>query len=601
VPVVLSRASGNPNFGQEWSVSVSRAGDYLLNTWLRVQLPAVTLSPTNRFGANGRLRYTRSVLHALCREISISFNDLVAARIDSYFLDFWAAFTCPSGKSTGYSNMVGNLVDLIQPHKPGETIPSVDLNLPIPLWYSRDSGLSIPTASLPYNEIRLNFSFRGWQDILILDEITGPGTSRSYQPLVTDLAAGEPQIPLTQVWGTYCIVSNDERKRMGAAPRDILIEQVQTAPVQSFNPRSSGGTQSYDIRFSHAVKCLFFAARNKTCPSEHSNYTAASPVVHSTPTMDYVDFSPSGAVDPIANASLVYENSNRLSQMSAQFFSLIQPWYHAPVIPLQTGYHLYSYSLDLLALEGQGSTNYGKLTNVSLIPTASDATLNLGPPGSGNEYEQKFEFIISCISFNIIRVSGGALGAIFFGNKSKPKTVGCLARCTLPSEGKQCKEYHTRLPHDNVALYAYNRLVDNTLQYQQLQVVCKIPQKREPPAKSLLPSWLSKGVSGQVNCLGYGHNAVNRDNPRRKNLNTLLASAWFCLNDCSLAAHETLAPVQGNGYRVTYEGSSDPRVILRYSLDSCESTRHHRSRCSEYKYLQSQRFNWVFHSFPLPN
>ena len=42
VPVVLSRAAGNPAFGTEWSASISRAGDYLLQTWLRVTIPAVT-------------------------------------------------------------------------------------------------------------------------------------------------------------------------------------------------------------------------------------------------------------------------------------------------------------------------------------------------------------------------------------------------------------------------------------------------------------------------------------------------------------------------------------------------------------------------------
>ena len=42
VPVVLSRASGSPEFGQEWSVTISRAGDYLLNTWLRLTVPEVT-------------------------------------------------------------------------------------------------------------------------------------------------------------------------------------------------------------------------------------------------------------------------------------------------------------------------------------------------------------------------------------------------------------------------------------------------------------------------------------------------------------------------------------------------------------------------------
>ena len=51
VPVILSNASGQPKFGQNWSVSISRAGDYLLQTWLRVGLNQV----------QGRCRYPSSL------------------------------------------------------------------------------------------------------------------------------------------------------------------------------------------------------------------------------------------------------------------------------------------------------------------------------------------------------------------------------------------------------------------------------------------------------------------------------------------------------------------------------------------------------------
>lgn len=85
VPVVLSRSSGQAGFNQEWSVSVSRAGDYLLHTWLRVQLPSVTLLPGNPYGAAGRIRWTNNFMHNLIKECSISFNDLVAERFDNYF------------------------------------------------------------------------------------------------------------------------------------------------------------------------------------------------------------------------------------------------------------------------------------------------------------------------------------------------------------------------------------------------------------------------------------------------------------------------------------------------------------------------------------
>src|SRR3990167_1447568 len=56
VPVVLSRSTGNAAFAQEWSVNISRSGDYLLAAWLRVQFPAVTVSNAV-VGANSSIRW----------------------------------------------------------------------------------------------------------------------------------------------------------------------------------------------------------------------------------------------------------------------------------------------------------------------------------------------------------------------------------------------------------------------------------------------------------------------------------------------------------------------------------------------------------------
>jgi len=412
VPVALSRSTGTADFGQDSSVNISRAGDYLIAAWLRLNLPSVTLSSSNQFGANGRLRWTRNFMHNLIYECQITFNDLPAARFDNYHLDFWAAFTVPAGKLNGYKNMIGDFDDLTAPHAPNDPIPAFTLNLPLPFFFSRDSGVALPTAALPYNEMRIQYSFRNWTDLLILDNIAAPaGTNPSTVPTVSDIGGTAPSLSQVYTWANYAIVSNDERKRMACAPRNILMEQCQTAPIQTFQPGTGGNpTPSYDLRFSHAIKAMFFAVRNTTVANEWSNYTAATPV----PGASTVNFNPSGAVDPITSTSLTYENTARLQNMGSDYFSLIQPWYHAPVIPLETGYHMYSYSLDFICLDPKGSTNYGKLTNVSIAPVASTGAIvgaNAGgATGSGADFTQTYKFICTVVNNNIIRVSGGALG-----------------------------------------------------------------------------------------------------------------------------------------------------------------------------------------------
>jgi hypothetical protein len=411
VPVVLSRASGEGQFGTEHSVNISRAGDYLLAAWLRVTVPSVQLNVATSgiSESTSRLRWTRNFMHNLIAECCITFNDLTAARFDNYHLDFWAAFTVPAGKRNGYNNMIGDFDEMINPHAPSNPIPSYILNLPLPLFFARDSGVALPTAALPYNEMRITYTFRNWSDLLILDTIV-PGASATSGPVTAaQLVNGAPQLSNVQTWANYAIVSNDERKRMACAPRNILIEQCQTAPIQTFNPLQNA-TPSYDLRFSHAIKVLFFAVRNTTVAPQWSNYTAATPTVSSA----VVDFTPALALDPISVTSLTYENTARLANMGSDYYSLVQPWYHAPVIPLETGYHMYSYSLDFICLDPKGSTNYGKLTNVSVMPNASPAAISGANGGSsyadGQSSAQTYKFIVTVVNNNIIRISGGALG-----------------------------------------------------------------------------------------------------------------------------------------------------------------------------------------------
>ena len=387
VPVVLTNCSGAARFNATFSVNISRAGDYLLQTWLRICIPAVS-SKDDTY----KLFWTPNLMHNLVEECCITFNDLVAARFDSNHLDFWTAFTVPASKRVGYDNMIGNVTSLTQPNK---SLPAATLNLPLPFFYSRDSGVALPTAALPYNEMRITFRLRPLGHLLSKIDTSGPNAPICVSAS-DDLNETDPQLTRAQVWANYAIVSNDERKRMACAPRDILIEQAQTAHHQTFLPTKTDNRPQYDLRYSHAVKVLFFAAQNTTHCSVRSNYTTASPVGN--------EFGHKKGHDPIIATSLVYENTARLSDMGSDYFSCVNPYYHAVSVPSNTGYHSYSYSLDFNCLDPMGSTNYGKLTNVSIIPEASTKAVD------SKDNNQTYEFVCTCVNNNIIRISGGALG-----------------------------------------------------------------------------------------------------------------------------------------------------------------------------------------------
>jgi hypothetical protein len=461
VPVVLNRSSGTPAFGSDCSFNISRAGDYLLYTFLRLHVSAVSVA-TATLNNGQSLVWTPNFMHNLIRECSITFNDLVAARFDNFHLDFWAAFTVPASKENGYNNMIGNFPAFTGTNVGSGAVGALAgaaannrtghiLNLPLPFFFSRDSGVALPTAALPYNEMRVNFQFRDWTELLSLFTVEGAGSNSAGRGATATDVTTPPTISNCQLWANYAIVSNDERKRMACAPRDILIEQAQTASVQTV---TSLNLSSFDIRFSHAVKVLFNGCQNNTVPTFMSNYTTITPVLL------VGGAAPGGGLnvavaqttgifgDPFGSISLIYENTNRLTSMGVDYFSLVQPWYHAESIVERccwqpTGYHMYSYSLDFLCLDPMGSTNYGKLTNVTFSPNSSVAfgrvrgfATNTLPPaapaglagagaavgggcgGQGNaivgngvvNYQQQFRNWVTCVNNNVIRISGGALG-----------------------------------------------------------------------------------------------------------------------------------------------------------------------------------------------
>lgn len=400
VPVQLSKGTGNPSFGGEFSVNISRAGDYLLNCWLRVTLPEVKVGNYTDDSGNSQknsIAWVPNVGHNMIEEVTLRFNDLVAATLNNYVLDFWSEFTVPAGKRSAYAAMTG--MDLGGNFTAGD-ISSRTLNIPLPLFFTRDTGVALPTAALPYNEMRLHLKLANIERLLMAQEIdaTTKKPSGKIIPCPNAYLSSTTSMPQlsssdVNVWADYAIVSNEERQKMACAPRDMVIEQFQTNSPNSY---TRTGQPSFDIRFSHAIKALMFGISEETMMRPNVPYSNYSTTAHSISSGAIVKSSQ----NPLASVSLVYENTNRLADMGSDYFTHVCPYYNAPCVPDEVGYHLYSYSLDMANLDPMGSTNYGKLTNVSLQPKPTAGTNNL-PAG---------RLVVVAVNNNVVRVSGGALG-----------------------------------------------------------------------------------------------------------------------------------------------------------------------------------------------
>ncbi len=424
VPIVL-RHDGLVDFGtKRSSASVNRSGDYVLNTWFRCQIPRIQLFDAGTaIYVDASLRWTRNLMHNLFTRVSISFNELVVHEFDNFWLDCNFVFRVPSNKRLIYDNMIGNVSDMTTAVPRNTALGTGGyFSVVLPFFFGEDSGVALPVAAVPLNDVKINYELRRWQELVVVF----PGTAAGGAPGTRIAALGDvkqytnssldPQLLDSTTNAHYAVVHNDERVKMGDAPRDIPIHQTQSIQLVPFKDVSSA--TSFDLRLSHAIVLFCFAALNTTintftsgaCGQELSNYTTEP---------NYA------GLDPIAYTTLVYENSVRLSNGS-DYYSYIFPFLYADgaaTEPEHTGMHMFSYSIKPWSpLSPAGSTNFSKLSNVSCTHTMSPACIAAaastaldssgvaiqwptGTPSALANMPQTFSHAFVARNWNIVRVA----------------------------------------------------------------------------------------------------------------------------------------------------------------------------------------------------
>lgn len=425
IPITL-RHNGTIDFGQKnVSASVNRSADYCLHTWFRAQIPQLELvQPQNVAAAqqifvDASIRWTRNLMHNLFEKVSITFNELTVHEFDNYWMDGNYQFRVRGSKRVGYRNMIGDIDSMTTPVGPSVPLGTGGyFTCVFPFFFGEDSGVALPIAALPFNDVKINYHFRRWEDLIVVYPGTiavggpgGPGTGRAATINDVKIFGQNTRSPVLndpQTFAHYAVVHNDERVKMGDAPRDILIHQVQAAQPAPFKDISS--RSSFDVRLSHSVVVIFFMAQNYSLNGEWSNYTTEP---------NYT------GLDPISFSQLLYENTPRVC-MGSDYFSLTHPFLISKAIPDDTGYHMWSYGIKPWeAVKPSGSTNYSKLANVSMQHDASPAALASAGIGTasgnpedqnGNEilypdaagvlqpFPQKYRHIFEVRNWNIVRV-----------------------------------------------------------------------------------------------------------------------------------------------------------------------------------------------------
>lgn len=430
-------------FNQDGRFELSNIPTYVTSMWMRVVLPAVSvLGGTNAanntvalggsaagapfFGA-----WTRNLGHWLAQSYELEINNVPVHCLTSAYLDFFSQFCVPADKRVIYDNMIGNVNELVDPLAAGDidvselgagnskydhTIASRVINVPLPFFFTHDDGKALPRAAMHLSRVVVKAKIRQFNHLFQLYEnnekaLDVSGDGRPLKILPSANVSGTPALSDGQIFCNAVLTTSDERKLLANCQRKQAVRLLQEqSPVST---TAGASTIQLDLDYAHHISHYFFAMRNTTYDGIRANYTTASPVAEESP-VARINFDPSLAVDPIASVKLAYDACPR-QDMAADYYSLIQPWYHARCGPEETGYHMYAYGRHIESDSPDGSTDYTQLNRpkfhiTTSAPYQTYSAAAGGVASTGVLLAQTFELICYAEYWTLITSGQGQFG-----------------------------------------------------------------------------------------------------------------------------------------------------------------------------------------------
>ena len=335
--------NGSPGFGKRVTCQISRNGDLIHRVYLQAKLPALT----------GGQEYVNFAGLRLIKAVEI---EIGGQRIDKHYSEWmyiWNELSLPSGKETGYREMVA--ADLA-PDSAETTV-----YVPLEFWFCRNVGLALPLIALQYHEVKINIDFE-------------LGTN-----MTKTLATPAADLKDATLWVDYIFLDTDERRRFAQLSHEMLIEQLQFTGEESV----TGNQTRPKLSFNHPVKELVFVVQRDA-------------VLEAAGSNDWTNFSTAAGINNVSVAKLQLNGHDRFAERAGRYFNLVQPFQHHERVPSNKGINVYSFALKPEEHQPSGTLNMSRIDTAVLQLTTTGVTA-----GKAKIY---------AVSYNVLRVMSGMGG-----------------------------------------------------------------------------------------------------------------------------------------------------------------------------------------------
>ena len=433
--------NGAASWNKKVTCTISRNGDLIHRTYLRVQLPDVVV------GNNKAFRWLNWLGHVLVKSVEV---EIGGQRIDKHYSDWlqiWNELTQTAGHQLGYANMVGNIPSLVNPteNKTGSdvVVKGQTLYIPLQFWFNRNPGLALPLIALQYHEVKINLELRAAKECFW----AGAWSTDHWATDASAVTVGDLQS--ASLFVDYIYLDTDERRRFAQVSHEYLIEQLQftgdesTATVNNkikmnfnhpckeliwvvqpdanvdgavapFGAQYFNYTDDFDVTYqatsAYSVEDAYGGGASVAAPhvgSDIENLAGGMPgIAAGGANRVFIPTSFEGGDNPVATGLIQLNGHDRFSAMDGRYFNLVQPFQHHENVPSR-GINVYSFGLKPEEHQPSGTCNMSRIDSATLNLTLTPKTVNY----NGSPRTAKIR--IYAVNYNVLRIMSGMGGLAF--------------------------------------------------------------------------------------------------------------------------------------------------------------------------------------------
>ena len=379
----------------------------------------------------------------LIDNIEISIGGQVIDRLNSNMLNIWYELTVSHNQINTFNNIIGNIPKLNTYNSNKKE--SYSLYIPLPFWFSKYTGISLPALALRYHDIQVNLKLKELIDCCMIETIEN---KLSDNININELI----KILNVSLYIDYVYIEQEERKKFGRNSLEFLIDQHQYLPVNNINSININQL----LYFVNPIKELLWTCQTKVWDryefvkiykfqyitnltndkikliigNKHLikkddniriynskyynniykviNIDETSITINSDFIRDdygYIEIiNTIFSENTIDTLSITFNSLVRVSDRDGMYYNLIQPWKHHKNIP-SPGIYLFSFAINPEDYQPSGSCNMGLLD-------ANQAFININPIFF--EYMNKNVSInFYARSINILKITEGMASLAF--------------------------------------------------------------------------------------------------------------------------------------------------------------------------------------------